>query len=244
MGEETKRIFRIAVCDDEQIALNIIHRNLKLQLDKMQVSYELACYSDAKELRNSIFRQKQYDILFLDIDMPGLNGIELGEHLRKHQYDSFIVFISNRSDLVFDSLKIQPFRFVRKNRFREEIGIVIKDLMDAFVQKEAGYLLLKQGQTVFKVNPYEIVYVESQRKIQCVHMVEQKIEITDSFTNLKEQLSDFGFIQTHRSYLVNYRFIASIQKSDLMLDNGEWIPVGRQRIREVKEEFQRLSLKF
>lgn len=235
---------RIAICDDEAVAVSIIEKKIRDLFCRSGISPEILTYTSGLTLRDEIARGAEFQILFLDVDMPDLSGIRLGEYLRNTLYTGYIIFISSQEQQVFDSLRVSPFRFVRKRKFNEEIGIVIGDLLQELDRASGHYIMLKRGGQLVRVNPYDILYVESQRKLQYVHTTTQVLEINSSFGELMEELQDYGFIQIHKSYFVNYRFIHSIEKTELILDNKESLPVSRQRLKEVKLKFQELALHF
>lgn len=235
---------RIAVCDDEAVAVSIIEKKIRDLFCRSGVSHEISAYTSGLALRDEIAQGAEFEILFLDVDMPDLSGIRLGEYLRELHFQGYIIFISSQEQQVFDSLRVSPFRFIRKRKFNEEIGIVIDDLLREMDRESGHYIMLKRNGSLIRVNPYHILYAESQRKLQYVHTASQVLEINSSFGDLMEELKDYGFIQIHKSYFVNYRFIHSIEKTELILDNKESLPVSRQRLKEVKLKFQELSLHF
>ena len=103
-------------------------------------------------------------------------------------------------------------------------------------------MVFRRGAEVFCVNPYDILYVESQRKLQYIHTTTGTLEAGSGMDEICQELAPCGFIRCHKSYIVNYRFISSIGKADILLDNKESIPVSRARLKNVKLEFQDLAL--
>ena len=235
-------MLKVAICDDEEVAIDIMSARITHYLDQEKASYELYPFTDALALRNEILNGEAFQVLFLDIDMPSLNGIRLGEHLRRSGFTGYVIFTTSRADQVFDSLRVQPFRFIRKSKFNEEIGIAIHDLLEEMAPKKQESMVFQRGNQVFQLNPYDIMYVESQRKLQYVHLPVDVAEISSGMEDLCTRLEPFGFLRIHKSYAVNYRFIHAISGTDVILDNKEILPVSRQRLKEVKLQFQRLAL--
>lgn len=235
-------MLKIAICDDEEVAIDIMTARITHYLDQEKAQYELSPFTDALALRNAILDGAPFQVLFLDIDMPSLNGIRLGEHLRRSGFTGYVIFTTSRTEMVFDSLRVQPFRFLRKSKFNEEIGIAIHDLLEEMAPKKTEGMVFRRGNQVFQLNPYEIMYVESQRKLQYVHLPAEVAKISSGMEEVCQQLEPYGFLRIHKSYAVNYRFIHSITKTDVILDNKEVLPVSRQRLKEVKLQFQRLAM--
>ena len=133
-------------------------------------------------------------------------------------------------------------RFIRKSKFNEEIGIVIHDVVEELKPKKTESMVFERGGEIVKINPLDVMYVESQRKLQYFHTPIRTLEVQSGMEELCSRLEPVGFIRIHKSYTVNYRFIQSITKTDVILDNKEALPVSRQRLRDVKLEFQHLAL--
>ena len=102
--------------------------------------------------------------------------------------------------------------------------------------------MLTINKTFVSLDPFKIIYVECTNKTLSIVMENEKLEITYKLTDLEEMLKGYGFIRIHKGYLVNYRYIFSIERGEVILDIGERLPVSKYRISEVKEEFRRLAL--
>lgn len=244
MNTLTDKSVHFAIAEDEApirsyLTLHIIeafHQN----------GYQTSCaeFPDSASLLASILAGDSYDILFLDIEMPGMNGIALSSKLRELGIETLIVFISNKSELVFQSFEVRPFRFVRKNHFLEELAPLTRDLIRELERNEDVTITVEEEKStaVYSFSCNEIQYIEVNGKY-C------KVVTTRGISSLRQTLSLFenklahqGFIKPHRSYLVNYRYISRIEKSQIVLENGVTLPLSRNRIAETRTQF--ISLKM
>lgn len=107
-------MLKLAICDDEPIALNIIYSALKQEFENKKIECQFSLFHNSNELIHKLNTGVRYDVLFADISMPGINGIELGVTFRNQLSNTILIFISTREDLVFDTFQAQPFRFIRK----------------------------------------------------------------------------------------------------------------------------------
>ena len=233
---------RVAVCDDDQAALGIIASSLKDVFATQGVDASTSLFSSAEELAATM-PTRRYDLLLLDIDMPGLNGITFGRTLRENHDKVDIMFISNREDKVFDSLRVSPVGFIRKSRFLEDMSEVVGSYLAARKERHRqSVVVLKDVDRVYPVALDRIVYVEGQRKKQLVHVEgwDAPISLTRTMGELEEELAGEGFIRIHKGYLVNYRFIQVIDGGDVVLLGGERLPVSRRKERETKERILEL----
>lgn len=233
---------RVAVCDDDQAALGIISSSLKDVFAAHGVDAVTSLFSSAVELAK-VMPVRRFDLLLLDIDMPELDGISFARQLREQSDKVDIMYISNREDRVFDSLRVSPVGFIRKSRFLEDMSEVVGSYLTARRDRSRhSVVVLRDRGAVYPVQVARIIYIEGQRKRQLVHIEGQDapITLTRTMTELEEELSGEGFIRIHKGYLVNYRYIQMIDAGEVVLTNGERLPVSRRKEREAKSRLLEL----
>ncbi len=227
---------KFAVCDDEPIMVDYIS-------DKVRECYPEECeiekYGDGKSLLADSCRQN-FDALFLDIDMPGLDGMELAKRIRENNQYIKIIFVTNKDNLVYSTLKYVPFRFIRKSYLDEEFREAAEALMDSIAQSNASLILKTKDEDVC-VKVCDIVYAEVNNHIITLFLSQGKLKINKTMEELDADLGKFGFIRTHKSFLVNYRHIKSIAHCNIFTDTDQCIPLSRNRADEVKLRLQQLS---
>lgn len=233
-------MIRIAVCDDEERILKVICREIQSCFLEKGAEVEIIPYLSGVKMREDIFRGVCFQVLFLDISMPDMNGILLAQHLKKHSPNTMILFLSSREEAVFEAIKTSPFRFIRKRTFRAEISDVVQDILDAFAEKEVVRLLISDKKGQLSLNPYEVIYAEACNKSTVLSTSHGKLEPKVTFSVLEKELEPYGFIKIHRSILVNFRYIRSIQGTELHLDTGQILPISKHRLLSVKTQFQNL----
>ena len=226
-------MIRIAICDDEPIALRSIQDYATCAFDGQNI--EMECFASGSALRAKIMENISYDVIFLDINMPDINGIFLAKHLRPLIGEALLIFVSSQEDAVFESFSASPFRFLRKSKIEEEMPQLARDILLALQKKSSESIVLKYRQSYLRLNPYRVLYLESKGKAQTIHLSDRIIEVNYRLKELEEMFRPFGFLKPHNSYLVNYRFISSIRQMDIYMDNGERLPVSKHRLKEVKQ---------
>lgn len=235
-------MLNIAVCDDEMAAVAIVKSILKDSLAARGLKAEITTYTDAENLLEVIRTGTYYDLLLLDIDMPRIDGIELGTELHGLMQDTILIYVSSRTERVFDSFRAKPFRFVRKTLFPEEWPGVMDDIELELKRRKASRLVFMSGTQQIVLKSEEIIYAEALRKKQVLYTVRGEYDLAESFESIAAQLEGLGFIRIHRSYTVNYRFIYSLNRTEVELDNGTFLPIGRSKHAAVQQEFHRLVL--
>ncbi len=229
---------KFAVCDDEPEMTDYIS-------DKLREYYPEECeirrYRDGESLLADSRRQL-FDALFLDIDMPGLDGMELAERIREYNEYVRIVFVTNKDNLVYSTLKYVPFRFIRKAYLEDELPEAADALQDSIVRSNATVIFnTKNGE--FCVQICDIIYAEVKNHIITLHLMDDELTIFKSMDELAGELGKFGFLRTHKSFLVNYKHVTSISQNNLFTDTNQSVPLSRSRAEEVKLKLQQLSRK-
>ncbi len=234
--------WNIAICDDEKNALSILSGAIVNAFRLYDVDAVVETFSRPAEL---LARMAccTFDLLFLDIQMPGMNGLTLAERLRREGQLLDIIFISNREDMIFDALRYNPKGFIRKSRFIQDVEGVIKTYF-AYRREEtnARTLIVEDREQITYIAIDTLIYIESIGKKQLAHIVgrEQPIELRKQMQQLEAELTGRGFLRIHKGYLVNYRFIRKICETDVILTNDARLPVSRRRLTDIREEYMEL----
>jgi DNA-binding LytR/AlgR family response regulator len=232
----------VAVCDDDASAIGIIASSLKDVFSQHGMDASVSLFNSALDLRKSM-ESRRYDLLLLDIDMPGLDGITFAHELRDAGSQIDIMYISNREDLVFDSLRVSPEGFIRKSRFLQDMSGVVGDYLNARRRRhEVSSIVLQRQGLVRPVRAEAIVYVEGRRKEQVLHLAENNelLSMRSTMHALEEELEPAGFIRIHQGYLVNYRFVRLIEDGKVLLITGEELPISRRKTTEVRTAYLEL----
>lgn len=231
--------YRIAICDDEPAALAALARLLARELERAGLSADVSAFSGAEALREAM-RETPFDALFLDIDMPGTDGIALADGLRARGDATPIVFLSAREDRVFETFRASPLRFVRKSHVHGDLPEAVRAVaasLQAVASRVRLPLLTPEGMAHVPVD--EIMWVESFDKRQTLVLTGGTLEVRHTLRELCEKLEPHGFLQVHRCYVVSCRYIFSIEAGRLIMDDRREIPISRYRLAACKEAFRR-----
>ncbi|MDF2472887.1 MAG: Response regulator of the LytR/AlgR family [Lachnospiraceae bacterium] len=227
---------KIAICDDERIFIEELSRQLEILFVNESIDIQIKSYQSGRKLLSDS-NDLDFDILFLDIDMPEITGIDIAEQIRRKNQFVHIIFITSHEDLVYQSIQYRPFRFIRKCYAREELPEAVTALKRK-ICNENNLFSIKFNGTESSIRYADISYIESYRHDIFVHTTKETYRIKGNLGNLEKQCENYGFIRVHSGYLVNYRYIFSIDKSKVRLINEEEIPLSRHRTATVKQKLQ------
>ena len=230
---------RIALCDDNNAALKVMNKSITDAFSKFTNEFNVTNFSDGTILLDE-HKKEPFDIMFLDIDMPVVSGFDIADNINQDS-EAFIVFLTTHDELVYSSIKFQPFRFVRKAYLQDELMEAVKALIDAYNKRimSIKYKFQTKNGDVF-LNLQKIMYIEIYGHWLRIYINNgESLECYGSLTSLEEQLAQFDFVRTHKSYLVNCQYIYSIQPRLVILDDKTEIPLSRYKVENVKHKHKK-----
>lgn len=230
-------MINIAICDDEPAICRVYTLQIEKLFRSMSVEIKVKSYSNGVEL---LMEHKlcPYELVFLDIDMPGMSGFEVAESIRKIDSDTVIIFVTNEEQLVFESFHYNPFRFVRKPYFYMEIGEVISSFFVLYRRKNHTHVWKCLGGQQVTLKDRDIYYIESNKHKVTIYSKVMNITVMGKISDLEIELREYGFVRAHVGYLVNMEYIFTINKSDIILTGQQCIPLSRHRAEDVKTVYQ------
>lgn len=238
-------MLKIALCDDEFATVSYYEEQLVRLFKKRNAACQIDLFTDSGKLLAALYTENRWDIYFLDIDMPLVNGLNLGQKIRSLDSGCYIIYISIHREHVYDSLASKPFRFLPKDEFASRIEPCVKDLLDDLYRETAqDFVVLENHACMYRYRISEILYAKSLDKYVTLFLTgnRQTESIRYKMSDLEEKTIRHGFIRIHKSYLVNYRCIKSIRPADVILDDGTALPASRTRMENIKTTFRRLTL--
>lgn len=183
-----------------------------------------------------------FSLLFLDIDMPEINGFELARKLQYINEEIVIIFMSHLEHLVYQSFEFSPLWFVRKSNLNEDIIDAVHHYQQE-KQKRKETFTFKSGTICRCVPICSVLYFESVIHDIWIHLINNEIHKLDREKNmtlhqLENELFKRGFIRVHKSFLVNYKHIYIVNRQSIELKNHEKIKINPHKTAEIKRLFQ------
>lgn len=229
-------MMQIAICDDDMVFADKLKLLVESGFEAINVKSDISVFSNGAAF---ISAGCKYDAVFLDIDMPEINGFDIAELIYDTE-ETLIVFVTLHDELVYSSIKFQPFRFIRKSCLESELSEVLNALKQNVLKRSAGKRFpfqTKDGAVFLDVS--NIIYIEiyGHWLHVCVNCGDD-LECYGSLSDLERKLEPFDFIRVHKSYLVNCKYIYSIEKRQIILDDKTEILLSRYRVNEVRNKLR------
>lgn len=222
----------IVICDNEEIFRTYLRNLLVKDSFFGGTDIQVEEYADGEALLASWDEGRiRPDILFLDIRMPGLDGMETARALRQKGAKCLIVFLTSLSEYAREGYEVRAFRYLLKEEAERELGRVMEGC-----RKELGkenWFSFTQGHQIYRIPVEDIFYFESKKRLVLAHTAKESYSFYRKLDILEGELQGGGFLRCHRSYLVQERYVRSWKGSSLQLKDGTEVPISRGYEKEV-----------
>lgn len=221
-------MIRIGICDDERYMSDRIRAMVSRFFHPQNIEIIILQFSSGEEL---LKYNKKIDILFLDIQMKGIDGMETARKLRRRKFKGFLIFITVLKEMVFQSFEVQPYDYLVKPIEEQHFQKLMERLLGS-MRNARENLLIQKGYESRIIPIGDIIFCEIiDRKIY-LHLVSSEVvDYYDRIENLEKKLND-GFFRCHRSYLIHLKYLKSYKNGTAYMENGREIPVSRLRSKE------------
>ena len=234
-------VLRIAICDDNIPITTEIETLLNSICNKYHVLLKIDIFFDGKTLCQHIQSHNYYDLIYLDIEMKEMNGIEAARLVRSLKLPTLLIYISSY-DTYFEQLfEVEPFRFLSKPialvQFENYFSAALNRIMD-----NTQFFTFSFRQEHYKIPLSEIVYFESRRRDVIIHTTKKDYRFIGKLDSTERSTSNhtFSFIRVHQSFLVNFYYIRSLSPSSLILATGTSLPISSKYRNQVSDHYLKL----
>lgn len=230
---------KVAFCDDDHSSLN--HLQVLLDRYRLRSGREIAhtAFRSPLDLLAEIERGTRYDVLFMDVLMPGENGIDAAAEIRHHDRDIKIIFLTSSAEYAVQSYTVGAY-FYQLKPIDEEKFFRLMDAVLAVCQKErASSLILRCKTGITRIDPQHLEFCEVRHRTLLIHLDGGEIlESSGSLDELSKHLMLYGcFLRPHRSYLVNLDYVQNLSYRGISMACGAEIPIPRGKYHEIKDAF-------
>ncbi len=216
----------IAVCDDEVMECCKIAGKIKKIIDDMKIPCMVRQFYHAQELIQS---SDNFDIIFLDIIMDGLDGMRTAQIFRKKAYDNILIFISSSREYVFDAYEVEAFQYLLKPLDEKKLHRVLQKAIRKTQIHSQEFMIVSRERQKKKLYLDDIYYFEIRGRMIDIHGVDSVFTYYQQIGVLQDDLKGKGFFRCHKSYLVNLRHVDAYNRQEVVLDNGERIVIAKRR---------------
>jgi len=217
---------KVAICDDEHEQTAYMKTLVNKWADANNIEIKIEIFESAENFKSVWSESREFDILLLDIQMSGQNGVELARDLRKTDEKLIIVFITAVSDFIQEGYDVAALHYLIKPVNTEKLYNVLDKAVKSLIKiNKAIFLPADTGD--IKILLDDIIYIESFDHFIEIKTVQEKLTVKMPMYKLENSL-DNNFMRCHRCYIVNLKYIKKIARSEITLDSNETIPLSRR----------------
>ena len=230
---------KIGIIEDEVVHMQILNRYIKNWGVERKENIQIKEYDSAESFLFAWEDEKDFDILFIDIQMKKMDGIKMAKRIRESDNNIALVFTTGVAEYISEGYEVEALHYLIKP-IREEK--VVQCLERAIKKKcDTEYIIFRGEDGVFKFDKRKIMYVEASGHNTVFNVLENgrcvSYTVLEAVKNVEKKLDGDNFVKCHRSYICNLEFVHSIGKNDIIFDDSSKIPVSRRAYPVVTEAF-------
>lgn len=238
-------MLKIAVCDDETVFQKKIKKFVIEYLNNRKIECEIDCFASGEELLKRTKHNLDYEIIFLDVNMQEIDGIETAKRIRILSEHVYIVFVTAFISYALTGYQVNAIRFLLKSD--KDMEKSMKECLDTLIKKmnykerwqEFEFKSGKQNMALDR-----ILYIESRLHKVIFYILEDGIKeyyMYDKLDHIQNILTGKGFCRTHQSFVVNMKYAANVERYKVVLTEGTEINISKKYYKEVEKEFLKLK---
>lgn len=217
----------IAVCDDSKQIVESMEMLLNRYSLESEAEIRVFKFNTGKDLLKNY--NGSYDLIFLDIKMPGMSGIEVAEEIRKKDDKVTIVFLTSLLNRAVDGYKVRAANYIIKPMSYKRLKIELESWFVKERQKDAPYIIINNDNGSYRVILQSISHIETFNRNLLVHTDNGNIASYQKMKHMAEALLQYGFVRCHSSYIVNLFYVEKVEKMDIQLVTSQKIPISQTK---------------
>lgn len=231
---------RVAICDDNVHFINALER-LLFHWAAKPVKFYVATFTNSDDLLE-VHANEPFDLIFLDIIMPMINGIETAREIRRTDRTVKIIFLTSSPEYAVESYSVRAYHYLLKPVQPESLYQVM-DQLSAEIIADTRAITIKELHANYRIELNQIEYIESQNKHILFYLTDlRKLESTATLASWEDHLLlQDGFFRCHRSYIVNIHHIVSFNALEIRMRSGAIIPISRNTRKAFEEAYFSLT---
>lgn len=227
--------FKVAVCDDDLMVRSSIVEYLTRIGAERGDHFLIQCYTSGEECLEKL--EPDTHVLFLDILMGSLTGIDVGTALRKKSSSICIIFITSAVSYAVEGYRARAFGFLEKPVAFETFAHELREALGHVTKQMGSTLTMTKGFTTEQINTNDIIYIEVLGHHVRFVLRNGVREYTKPLKEIEQQLDSAQFFKCHQSYIINLKYVVKINQTDILMSNKHTVSLSKHRKRELQEKF-------
>ena len=232
-------MIKMMICDDDCNYLESMKEKVNEICESYGRDVEIYTYDSGKKVIDILCKKReQFNVLFLDIDMPDKSGLQVADAIRECKVDVTIIFISAHERYVFESLEFAPFRYIRKNLTDQELPSAIRAILRKIDSNQSRTTVVKYQDGRYAIKHSDIMFYKVKgHNIEIFLNNDKVLVVRKTVKRFFDEMRDKKFIKIYSGCVVNVQYIQGLEKDEVILDNGRRLLASHGRIKDIKVAF-------
>ena len=214
-------MIRIAIVEDDKSSSELLVSYLERYSNDKNIKFDVKTFFTCNQILNNY--NNNFDIIFMDIELPDGNGLETIRKIREVDKNVIVIFVTNMAQYAVKGYEVRAFDFIVKPVTSYNFYIKLDNILNLFEQKKDDEIWISNKDGKMKLNISSIYYIEVIQHMCIYHTKDGNFKATGSLNNIEKTLSKYNFSLCNRCYLVNLRYVTSVKKGFVLINNEELI---------------------
>ena len=231
-------MIKVAFCDDDIAVLNELTVLINQYCLQKNQDIQYTAFQSPFELMAEVEKGATFDILFLDVLMPGENGINVAKEIRQYDNNVKIVFLTSSPEYAVESYMVNAYFYQLKPIWAESFFRLMDAAIAECKKEKEKSLIVRSKNGITRIDLHKLEYCEVMKRTLIFHLHDGTVlESSGSMDTLCSTLEDSGFLRPHRSFLVNMEHIRNISAKAIVMENNTEIPIPHGKHTEIKNQY-------
>lgn len=228
---------KIVICDDEMTTCTVLEEQLRTFFIGINVKIDVEVFFNGDSLVTYLKRENMPDILFLGIELPGINGIEVGKYIRTILNESklFLIYISGKTEYALELFQNQPFDFLLKPIEKERLYHVMEKILCIIEKNECDFVYKNRGY-IYRIMYKDILYFQSDGRKVNIIMKEKTESFYGKLSEIEPICPEGMFLRIHKSYLINIHHAKEITYKWIKMINGDVLDISKTKRVDIRSK--------
>ena len=231
-----RKEYRVSVVEDEAVYLNALKEMLALYEKDNDVKFNITAYKDIETFLAGY--KNCYDIVFMDIELPGMNGMDGARRLRQADPEVVLIFITNMAQFAVQGYEVNALDYIIKPVTYKNFSIKLDRALTCVNKNEDKFIVVNGKNGITRMSVVDIIYIEVRGHHLYFHLTGGKeVDVCGSLGKLSDELKEHGFAQCNSCFLLNMKYISSINAMSVVMTDETELQISKRRKKDFLDEF-------
>lgn len=226
---------RVAIIDDEKKFTFQFRDIVEEYFQSHEEAYEVKLYHMSTELEWDLEEGEYFDVYLIDVELPGMNGLELAYHIRQRYEEPFIIFITAYMQYSIKGYEYGVFRYITKDSVCENLPVALEAITEKLKNKEETYYVLEKYSKIMRLSCDNIYFVRKEGKYTCFRTREAEYRDRKPLSQVFSELNAREFVYIDKSCVVNLKHVMQLDGNCVVMRGGEYLPVSQPQLQKLKK---------